>query len=65
MISGGIEVNEFTHIRLILEVKFGDEPKLILRQCKMKIFYDLIFLRDLFKTPLNIFDGTSCEIVDG
>ena len=26
MISGGIEVNQFTQIRLILETKLGDDP---------------------------------------
>ena len=26
MISGGIEVNQFSQIRLILEAKFGDDP---------------------------------------
>ena len=26
MISGGIEVNQFTKICLILEEKFGDDP---------------------------------------
>ena len=31
MISGGIEVNQFAEIRLILEVKFGDNP--LLKRC--------------------------------
>ena len=26
MISGGIEINQFTQIRLIIEAKFGDDP---------------------------------------
>ena len=30
MISGGIEINQFTQIRLILEVKFGDDSFLLL-----------------------------------
>ena len=35
MISGVVEVNKFAKIRLILEVKFGDEPLLVSRHYKV------------------------------
>ena len=34
MISGGIEVNEIAQIRLILEAKFGESSKYLLKNYK-------------------------------
>ena len=47
MISGGVEVNQYTSIHLILEVKFGVDPR------KLKKIFKTSISTKMFHLNLN------------
>ena len=49
MISGGVDVNYFAYILLILKAKFGDDPLIKLMKSfeKLSVFTNLLFNRDI------------------